>query len=332
MSSNRVKLADKGVFKYDKQASEPALSAIMLINGPYDSVRRTMSHLQAQTVVEQIEIILVTPSCQQLRLEESELACFHSWRVVEIGEITSVARGFVAGIHCAHAPIVALTQDHSFPDTKWAELFIAAHIQHWAAVGPKMGNGNPNTMISWADFYISYGEWAHPALSGAIRHIPGHNSSYKRKILLEYENELEDMLEAESIFHRRLKSRGYELMLESGTCTLHVNHQLWDSWITKRYYQGRQFASTWAKSWSWARRLLFMAATPLIVCVRLWRLQRHIRRGQVCGFLIFLIPVLLLGLLAEGVGHLVGYAVGADGCMEKLTKYEFDRLKHAHLM
>ena len=145
MSADRFKPNEEVTAAQDKQASEPALSAVMLVNGPYDSVRRTMSHLQAQTVVGQIEIILVTPSCQQLRLEESELACFHSWRVVEIGEIKSIAHGYVTGIRQAHAPIVALTQDHSFPDIKWAELFIAAHIQHWAAVGPKMGNGNPET-------------------------------------------------------------------------------------------------------------------------------------------------------------------------------------------
>jgi hypothetical protein len=332
MLGNRVKLADEGTFKYDKQASAPALSAIMLVNGPYDSVRRTMSYLQAQTVAEQMEIILVTPSYEQLKLEESELACFHSWRVVEIGEITSIARGYVAGISQANAPIVALTQDHAFPDNKWAELFIAAHQQHWAAVGPKMGNGNPNTMISWADFYISYGEWAHPASSGAVRHLPGHNSSYKRDILIEYGNELEDLLEAESVLHRRLKSHGYELMLEPGTCTLHVNYATWASWMRKRYYQGRQFVSAWAKSWSWARRLLFMFATPLVVCLRLWRLQRHICRGKAFGFLICLTPALLLGLLAEGAGHIVGCAAGRGNCIEKMTRYEFDRLKHAGLI
>jgi len=332
MTGKRFRLAAKGVFKHDKQASAPALSAIMLVNGPYDSVRRTMSYLQAQTVAEQMEIILVTPSYKRLRLEIPELACFHSWRVVEIGEITSIARGYAAGIRQASAPVVALTQDHAFPDTKLAELFIAAHKQHWAAVGPRMGNGNPGTTISWTDFYIAYGEWAHPASSGAVRHLPGHNSSYKRDILIEYGDELEDLLEAESVLHRRLISQGYELMLESGTCTLHVNYATWSSWMRKRYYQGRQFMSTWAKSWSWAHRLLFMFATPLIVCLRLWRVQRHILHEETFRFLICLTPALLAALSAEGVGHILGCAAGAGDCTEKMAKYEFGRLKHAGLV
>lgn len=311
---------------------EPALAAIVVIPDTYETVRRTLRYLQAQTAARQIEVIFVLPSREQCGLDETELNCFHSWQVVEIGEITSIARGYVAGIRQASAPIVALTQDHAFPDTQWAELFIAAHQQHWAAVGPKMGNGNPNTTISWADFYISYGEWAHPASSGVVRHLPGHNSSYKRDILLECGNELEDLLEAESVLHRRLKSQGYELMLESGTCTSHVNYVTWASWMRKRYYQGRQFASTWAKPWSWAHRLLFIAATPLIVCLRLWRLQRFILRGQTLRFLIRLMPALLLGLLAEGAGHIAGCAAGPGNCIEKMAKYEFDRLKHAGLV
>jgi len=331
MTGNRFRVAAEGVSKHDKQAIKPALSAIMLINGTFDSVRRTMSCLQAQTVAERIEIIMVAPSYKQLSLEIPELACFHSWRVVEIEEITSIARGYAAGIRQASAPVIALTQDHAFPDTKWAELFIAAHQQHWAAVGPRMGNANPDTKISWVDFYIAYGEWAHPASSGAVRHLPGHNSSYKRDILIEYGDELEDLLEAESILHRRLKSRGYELMLESGTCTLHVNYATWASWMRKRYYQGRQFISTWAKSWSWARRLLFILATPLVVCLRLWRVQRHIRREETFRFLICLTPALIAALSAEGAGHILGCAAGPGNCIEKMTRYEFDRLKHAGL-
>jgi GT2 family glycosyltransferase len=332
MLADRFKPNEEVTAAQDKHSAEPALAAIVVVPGKYDTVRCTMSHLQAQTVVKQIEIIFVTPSHKQLRPEESELAPFHSWHVVEIGRVTSIAHGYATGIHHAHAPIVALTQDHAFPDNKWAELFVAAHKQHWAVVGPKMGNGNPNTMISWADFYMSYGEWAHPASSGAVRHLPGHNSSYKRDILLENTNELENLLEAESVFHRRLNAQGYELMLESGTCTLHLNYATWSSWLKKRYYQGRQFASTWARSWSWARRLLFIAATPIIPCVRLWRLQRHIRRGQAFSFLIFLMPALLLGLLAEGIGHMIGYTAGPGNCIEKVTKYEFDRMKHVKLI
>jgi len=288
-----------------------------------------MSHLRAQNLVEQIEVIFVTPSYQQLALDESEMTCFHSWHVVEAGIVTSIAHGFVAGIRHAHAPIVALTEDHSFPDANWAEAMIAAHWQPWAAVGPSMRNDNPNTMLSWADFYQAYGEWSHPISSGATHHLPGHNSSYKKDILLAYGKQLESLMEAESILHRHLRGQGYGLLLESRTCTSHLNFTSWSSWIPAQYYTGRQFAATWSQTWSWPCRLLFTAAAPLIPWVRLWRIQKRVRRGQPLSFLIRLLPILFVGLLVGGLGQMVGYARGAGDSTVKLSKYEFHRVKDA---
>jgi hypothetical protein len=311
----------------DYYSAEPAITAIVVVPDTYDSVRHTMSHLQAQTAVRLIEVIFVGPSQRQLELDKTELACFHSWHVIEIARVASIARGFIAGIHNAHAPIVALIEHHSFPDSNWAELLIKAHQQPWAAVGPSMCNGNPDTILSWADFYQAYGEWTHPILSGPVHHLPSHNSSYKRDILFACKNQLEDLMEAESILHRHLKAQGYGLFLEARTCIYHLNFASWSSWIPARYYMGRQFASTWSRSWSWPRRLCFTVASPLIPWVRLWRIQRHIRQSQTTSLFMRLLLPLLGGLLIEGLGHMMGYATGAGDCSEKVARYEFHRIK-----
>jgi hypothetical protein len=326
MSHDEAKRSVKGTAVEDKQPSAPALSAIVIIPDTYDTVRNTMKHLQSQTAAKQMEIVIVKPTRLQIGLDEVDLNHFHSWRIVELDKVTSIARGFAAGIKGARAPIVALTEDHSYPDEKWAELFIAAHQNPRAVVGPSMRNGNPDNMLSWADFYQAYGEWTPPISSGPVRLLPGHNSSYKRGILLEFGEELEILMEAESVLHRRLQAKGYELYLESGTCTSHLNFNTWSSWMPKRYYSGRQFASTWANSWSWPRRLLFTVASPLVPWIRLLRAQRNVRRSQSLGFLLRLLPFMLTGLLMEGVGHMMGYAAGAGDSFEKVGKYEFHRI------
>ncbi|MBM3156391.1 MAG: hypothetical protein FJ004_03810 [Chloroflexi bacterium] len=286
-----------------------------------------MKYLQAQTVARQIEIVIAKPANTQIGLEEPDLKPFHSWQIVEVDTVSSIAQGFTAGIRKARAPIVALTEDHSYPDEKWAELFIAAHRQPYAVVGPCMINGNPDSMLSWADFYQAYGEWTPPVSSGPIRHLPGHNSSYKRDILLEFGDELGTLMEAESVMHRHLQAKGYELYLESGTRTSHLNFDTWSAWIPARYYTGRQFAATWAHSWPWPRRLLFTAASPLIPWVRLWRVQRRVCGRQPFSFSMRLFPVMLSGLLVEGVGHMLGYAAGVGDSAEKVGKCEFHRIR-----
>ena len=308
-------------------SAKPALSAIVVVPDTYETVRRTMRHLQKQSAADLMELVIVAPSSRQLGIDVSDLTCFHSWQVVEIDRVKSIGSAFVAGIRHAHAPVVALTEDPSFPDANWAEALIAAHRQPWAAVGPSMRNGNPDTMLSWADFYQAYGEWTSPVSRGPVRHLPGHNSSYKRDVLLAYGNRLEVLMEAESVLHRYLTAQGHVLLLESGTCTAHLNFASWSSWIPARYYSGRQFASTWAQSWSWPRRLLFTAASQLIPWLRLWRVQKHIRRGQPYGFLFRLLPILLAGLLVEGLGNMMGFLAGAGDSIDKMAKYEFHRIR-----
>ena len=327
MLGNILDSGDEAKFMNAHRLMGPALAAIVVIPDTYDSVRRTLRHLQAQTVVKQIEVIFVVPSQEQCGLDETELACFHSWQVIEIGTIESIARGFAAGIRKANAPVVALTEDHSFPEVNWAQVLIAAHEQRWAAVGPSIKNGNPDNMLSWADFYASYSEWTQPISSGSVRHLPGHNSSYKKDILLTYGDQLESLMQAESVLHRYLRARGYQLWLESNTYTLHLNFTAWTPWIKAQYYTGRQFAATWAQPWSWPRRMLFTVASPGIPLIRLWRIQKHIRLAHAAGFFIRLLPVLLAGLLVNGLGQMMGYAAGAGDSIRKVSEHERHRFK-----
>jgi hypothetical protein len=305
--------------------NEPALSAIVVVPDIYDTVHQTMGHLKMQTAVNRMEIVLVTTLHHKLDFVESELACFHSWQIVEVEKMVSIAAGYFAGIQQANAPIVALTEDHSFPDVNWAELLIIAHQQSWAAVGPSMCNANPDSLLSWADFYQAYGDWTQPMVSKTMRHLPGHNSSYKRHILLSYKEQLGYLLEAESVLHRHLRADGYELFLESGTCTTHLNFDSWSSLIPVRYYSGRQFASTWARPWTWIRRFLFTVAFPVIPFLRLWRVWRQMSRTQSFRFFLRLLPILFAGFILESFGHMMGFAAGSGNCNEKIRYYEFNR-------
>ena len=83
---------------------------------------------------------------------------------------------------------------------RWAESLLYAHRKEWACVGPVVNNGNPRSLISWTNLVIEYGEWLAPAASKVVTHLPGHNSSYKRDILLRYGDELSTWFESESIY------------------------------------------------------------------------------------------------------------------------------------
>ena len=172
------------------------LSVIILTPDRFATIGKTLRHLAAQNVAAQLEIVIVAPSASGLDLDGSCLRHFHSHSVVETGPMVSTARARAAGVRAASALIVAFAEDHYYPDAGWAEALIGRHQENCAAVGPAMANANPRTATSWANLLIEYSEWLYPCPSGEREHLPGHNSSYKRSVLLEYGDRLEQMLDA----------------------------------------------------------------------------------------------------------------------------------------
>jgi GT2 family glycosyltransferase len=305
------------------------MSVVIVTPDHYDTISRTITYLRAQTVREWLEFVIVAPSADTLEVNEAELKDFFQFRVVEVGEIRSIAQANAAGIRQASAPVVAFVEEHSYPEPGWAEALIEAHRQPWAAVGPVVRNANPGSLVSWADFLIAYGPWMDPSPAGVTDFLPGHNSSYKRAILLDYGPELDAMLESESVLHWDLQAKGYQLYLEPAAKISHLNFGLLSSWIPAQFYNGRLFAATRARRWLPLRRLLYTGGAPLIPVVRFRRALQQLRRsGQRRNLPPGVLPTLILGLVVSAVGEMMGYALGAGDAKQKLSNFEFHRYRH----
>ena len=199
-------------------------------------------------------------------------------------------------------------------------------------MGPVIRNANPVSRISWADLLLGYGPWMDPAPGGCVEHLPGHNSSYKRDVLLEYGAGLESMMEAETVLHWDLGAKGHKLYLEPAAKTAHTNFARLRPFVAVQFYGGRMFATLRAHNnhWGWRRRLLFACGSPLIPFVRLWRVLREMGRpGRPWRLALSVIPQLFVGLVADGTGQMLGYALGAGNAREKLTGLEFRRYRFA---
>jgi hypothetical protein len=225
----------------------------------------------------------------------------------------------------ARAPVVALVEDHCFPAPGWAEALIERHAEGWAAVGPVMANANPQTAVSWANLLTEYAPWVEPAQGGEREHLPGHNGSYKRDVLLSYGDRLEAMLEAESILHWDLRARGHKLYLEPRARSLHLNFTAALPSAALRFNGGRLFAASRARGWTLRKRLAFVAGSPLIPLVRFARVARSLPKAdRPRGTL----TAVFAALVCDGAGELIGYARGAGRSMEKLSDMEFHRHRY----
>jgi hypothetical protein len=306
-----------------------ALSVIVVAIDHFEGVRKTVRHLRAQTARERLEIVIVCPSEARLGLDPSEVAGVGGVRVVEVGAVTSSAAARAAGIRAARADVVALAEDHCFPAPDWAEALIAAHRGPWVAVGPLIGNANPGSMVSWVNLITEYGPWMAPAEGREVRHLPGHNSSYKRAPLLEYGDHLGELMEAESVLQWDLLAKGHRMYHEPAARTSHLNYSLLSHSVVLRFLGGRLFAGSRSRHWPAWRRALYALASPLIPAVRFQRLVRAMWRSpEQRALLPGILPVLALGLAIDALGELVGYALGTGRANDILTRIEFDRPRY----
>lgn len=305
----------------------PILSAIVVIPDCFETVRRTVRALQAQTIASRMEIVFVLPK-HEVELPANELRAFACIQTT-VAPPYSAGRGFAAGIRCARAPFVALTEDHSFPAPHWAERLVAAQQDKYAVVAPAVRNGNPNSIVSWANFLIDYGEWADPLPSGTREFLPGHNSMYARAALAPYMAQLEEWFEAETVLHWDLNRRGQQLWLENSTYTRHYNFAMWKPFLQSHWLAGRIFAAERARAWHWTRRALYACASPLIPLVRFARVRHAVQRMRFgLGKRVRVYAVIGIGLIMDGCGQGVGYMFGAGDVKSFSAQYEFHRFRY----
>ena len=311
--------------------SSPAMSVVLVTPDSYGAIRKTIKHLQAQTVSNRLEIVIVAPSAGKLQLDESELKEFFQFHVVEVGRMRSTGGAIAAGVRKATAPVVAYAEEHSYPEPGWAEALIEAHRQPWAAVGAVIANANPGRMMSWASLFTDFSPWVDPARAGVMDGLAWHHTAYKREILLAYGSTLEAMLEAEGILHSDLRARGYQLFLEPAAKAHHVNISLLFSYILAELNGGRMFGAARARHrrWSVFRRLMYIGGAPLIPLVRLRRVLRDIRRsGRQRDLLPGVLPALSMGLVAHAIGEATGYACGSGNASDRRLTFELNRRRH----
>jgi hypothetical protein len=307
----------------------PDLSVVLITPDTFETIRRTTTCIARQSAGGHVELVIIAPEAATIDVDQDLVAPLAGVQLVRLRSVTPTGPARAAAIRAARAPIIAFAEEHCFPDTGWAAALIQAHRGDHAAVGPAMHNANPESIVSWADFLIGYGPWAAPISKREVDYLPGHNSSYKRDVLLAYDAKLDELMEAETVVMWDLRSKGRRLLLEPAAFTAHMNFGRWRSWLAVMFFNGRAFADTRASQWPLSKRVAFVMASPLIPFVRLTRTIGHARRVRRSAvFLAKVVPAIAVGLAIDAVGQMVGYAVGAGDAHEKMAAYEWHRMKH----
>ncbi len=310
------------------RAGSPALSAILLMPRGFEELAAMLSHLTAQTIADRLEVVLVHTPAGTATIDHSAFAPFLAFKAVEVPALPTVAAGFVAGVEAASAPIVAQVEDHVFLDPRWAQWMIEAHEAPCAAVAPRMRNGNPGSATSWANFLVCFGEAAGIEARSAVESGPGHNTSYKRDILVGYGHELAQLYQSERMFHYRLRGDGHTILAEPRAELAHVNISIFREAVAHAFLGGVLFGAYRAKTMGTAERIARTLGAPLVPPLRLWRLlsgpgYRHVARSGSPARALAVVALLLLG---HAAGEAAGYWGLVGGIESRYEHFELHRL------
>ena len=115
------------------QPGQPALTVVLPTIDNYQRIQKTLTHLQAQTARSEIEVLIVASSKGALKLDPAVAEGFFDLRVIEVGEIHSLAVAKSLAAAEARADWVVFGEDHSWPEPGWAK----SPAMRWAKVMPK---------------------------------------------------------------------------------------------------------------------------------------------------------------------------------------------------
>jgi hypothetical protein len=303
--------------------------SVILVTDLYETIARVMKRLAAQTVADEMEIVIVVASKKDLHLDESIVAKFAAVVVAEVGSIESMAPARAAGVRAATAPVVFLGETHSFPEPEFAAALLCAHDQPWDIVVPGLGNANPDGVWSWAAFLMDYGQWSEVLPAGEIGGGPTWNASYKRSVLLELDGVLERALASGDELPLTLRARGRKAYFEPAARLGHVNVGR-RGWTDERYLSGLMVGSHRKGMWSLGRRLFYVCASPLIPVVILSRIARPLRvlgrRGELPRGIR---SALVIGAVVRTAGEVVGYLAGATAAArDRMEQYELHKMRY----
>jgi len=66
----------------------------------------------------------------------------------------------------------------------------------------------------------------------------------------------------------------------------------------------------------------------MIPGLRLWRIWKGLENGEQRRQFLTCVHALVIGLILDGAGQLVGYAAGVGRAVDQVARYEFHRLRH----
>jgi Glycosyl transferase family 2 len=293
--------------------SGPELSVVVASVNGFPYIGRCLESLA--TVAPEAEVIVAdsTDDDTRRRLQEG----WPSARLLTFDEPRTIPELRAAGIFAAHAPRVAVIEDHCNVTSDWAGAALSAHRTGRGVVGGPVRNVATDRIRDWAAFFCEYSAFLEPLAEGSVHDLTGMNVSYDRAAI----DVIDDLLREgrwETWLHSRLRERGFSLYCAPAMVVEHdqdygIREFLSQRWHYSRSYAGMRNGELGGKRW------LYALGAPLLPPVLYWRMTRNVfGRHRLRREFLLATPLVFVYTVTWAIGEAVGYALGGGRSLLKV--------------
>lgn len=288
-------------------SEEPTISITVSTVQGWPAIRANIASVEVAAVAAGGEVI-VTDGSGHAAPQPGELAAMTIWRT-DPG--ASVFKLRSQAYRLARAPIVAITEDHCFVPPDWATRMLAAHAAHpeAAAIGGSVEDGATRTGFDWASYFVVQARNAPPIPNGPSDRIAGAVNVAYRRAALEGMDDYNGLGAIDALHQQAVARSGGILIADDSIRVVHVQSLGRRGTIAIHYHSGRAFAGFIRNRMdrvAW-KLCLGVVVIPYIRFARITSVLRRKGYGTTIGRVW---PMILILLLAQAAGQIVGFLAG----------------------
>ena len=305
--------------------SSPLLTVVVVTLNAQNRIPPLLEALTKQTIAGELEVLIVNIASAE---PQFVFPTGFDVALVDQKNVRNLGQARAEGVRRAHSHYIAFLEDHTIPDSRWAEAVYKAFRDTPGidAVSYAFVNGSPDTYFYRSVFMAEYGALAHPLREGLSPALAANNVAYRREALLTVGEALDGLIEVDYFLQKALGSSFRTTTAPQALLAHQTNTYLGDL-LRGHFVYAQLFAlrRLQFEKWNLPKRLAGAAAVPILVpLLRIKRLFQAVAGRPNTSHAITALPVILLLYLAGALGEAWGLLHRQSDLAETLIWLELE--------
>jgi glycosyltransferase involved in cell wall biosynthesis len=217
------------------------------------------------------------------------------------------------GISKARGDIIAFFDADCIAESNWVEEILKAHQMPHLVIGGVVGNGNPESLVSWAYYFCECNLYMPNTKQREVDDLPGLTVSYKKKVFEEYDHFVEGVYGSDTELNARIRKDGHRLLCIPSILVYHIYLGNLKEFLKHEYIHGQSYARMRVETayFSRLKRFCYAVCFPLIAAKLFLRAGLLNMKNQIyLPHYLKSLPLIASGFFFWSLGEAVGYAKG----------------------